>query len=198
MKNLTDIRIVLASQSPRRKMLLEQMGLDLEILPADVDETREEGQGPEAYVRALSLKKAAPIMEMRPNAWVIGADTIVVVDEDILVKPGDREEAMEMFRALSGRFHSVFTGFSVGCLEQDRVETRAVESRVRFKTLSEDEVRWYASTDEPYDKAGGYAVQGMGAFMIREIQGSWSNVVGLPVCEVVEVLEMLGVVQFKG
>lgn len=177
-------------------MLLEQLGIALEILPANVDETLPPHLTPEEFVCALSLKKAGAVMAARKRSWVIGADTVVVIGGSILGKPKDRPDAKAMFRSLSGRFHSVFTGFTIGCTAEDRVETQVVESRVKFKDLTEDEINWYAETEEPYDKAGGYAIQGLGSFMVREIQGSYSNVVGLPVCEVVETLQHLNIVQF--
>lgn len=198
MKWMDKHRLVLASRSPRRKDLLTQMGLDLEILPANVDETMAPGLSPAAYVKILAEKKAAAVMRQRQQAWVLGADTIVVRDEDVLNKPGDSDEAAFMLEQLSGRTHFVFTGYAAGRHADDTLVSRAVETLVTFKALTRQEILWYTGTREPYDKAGGYAVQGLGAFMVKEIRGSWSNVVGLPVCEVIQTLVSLGAIQFQG
>ncbi|MEX1299536.1 MAG: Maf family protein [Desulfotignum sp.] len=191
-------RLVLASRSPRRRQLLSQMGLDLEILPGNVDETMASGLSPAEYVRILAEKKAVAVMQQRPQAWVLGADTIVVKDGDVLNKPRDPDEAASMLGQLSGRTHSVFTGYAAGRHADDTMVSRAVETLVTFKALTRQEILWYTGTREPYDKAGGYAVQGLGAFMVKEIRGSWSNVVGLPVYEVIQTLVSLGAIQFQG
>jgi septum formation protein len=198
MKWMDTHRLVLASRSPRRRQLLAQMGLDLEILPANVDETMASGILPAEYVRTLAEKKAVAVMRQRQQAWVLGADTIVVRDGDVLNKPGDPDEAAFMLEQLSGRTHSVFTGYAAGRHADDTMVSRAVETLVTFKALTRQEILWYTGTREPYDKAGGYAVQGLGAFMVKEIRGSWSNVVGLPVCEVIQTLVSLGAIQFQG
>jgi septum formation protein len=197
MKWMDKNKLVLASRSPRRKQLLEQMGFDLEIVPPVVDETTEPGQSPLGFVKALSEKKTVHIMERRKNAWVIGADTIVVTDDRVLGKPENRHQAIHMLGCLSGRTHSVFTGYTVGHFTCGQMVTCAVETQVVFKALTKHEILWYTGTSEPYDKAGGYGVQGSGAFMVKEIHGSYPNVVGLPVCEVIQTLASLGVIQFK-
>ena len=198
MKWMDPHRLVLASRSPRRRQLLTQMGLDLEILPANVDETLAPGLSPAAYVKNLAEKKAAAVMQQRQQAWVLGADTIVVKDGDVLNKPRDPDEAASMLEQLSGRSHFVFTGYAAGRCADGTLVSRAVETRVMFRVLTRQEILWYTGTSEPYDKAGGYAVQGLGAFLVKEIQGSWSNVVGLPVCEVIQTLVSLGAIQFQG
>lgn len=198
MKWMDPHRLVLASRSPRRRDLLTQMGLDLEILPANVDETMAPGLSPAAYVKILAEKKAAAVMQQRQQAWVLGADTIVVRDGEVLNKPRDPDEAVFMLEQLSGRIHSVFTGYAAGRHADGILVSRAVETRVVFRALTRHEILWYTGTNEPYDKAGGYAVQGLGAFLVKEIQGSWSNVVGLPVCEVIQTLVSLGAIQFQG
>ena len=190
-------KLVLASRSPRRKELLEQMGLAIDILPADVDETEKPGQQPLEFVKALSEKKACHIMQLRKNAWVIGADTIVVKDRQILGKPENREQAIQMLGLLSGQTHKVITGYTVGHFARRQMKTHAVETQVVFKTLTRQEILWYTGTQEPYDKAGGYAIQGLGAFLVKEICGSYSNVVGLPVCELIQTLAALEVIQFE-
>ncbi len=198
MKWMDPHRLVLASRSPRRRDLLTQMGLDLEILPADVDETPAPRQSPAAVVKILAENKARHVMQQRKQAWVLGADTIVVKDGTILGKPTSRTEAIAMLECLSNASHSVFTGYAVGRHTPSHMMIRAIETRVVFKTLTNPEILWYTDTREPYDKAGGYAVQGLGAFMVKEIRGSWANVVGLPVCEVIQTLASVGAIQFQG
>jgi septum formation protein len=197
MKWMDKNKLVLASRSPRRKELLEQMGLAIDILPADVDETEKPGQPPLELVKTLSEKKTGHIMLQRKNAWILGADTIVVQDRQILNKPENREQAIHMLGLLSGRTHSVFTGYTVGHFARRQIKTCAVETHVVFKTLTKQEILWYTGTQEPYDKAGGYAIQGLGAFLVKEICGSYSNVVGLPVCELIQTLTALNVIQFE-
>ena len=188
--------IILASKSPRRKELLEQAGLVLEILASDIDETAVPLSRPQDYVKELSRIKADPIAKSRPDNWVIGADTIVVVDDRILGKPKTQEQSIQMLTDLSNRRHSVFTGFTICCHDRQTSITRSIETTVLFKDLSQGEIHWYAATNEPYDKAGGYGIQGIGAFLVRKIEGSYSNVVGLPICEVMETLVTLGIIKF--
>jgi len=128
---------------------------------------------------------------------VIGADTIVAIGSTILGKPKTRKDAVKMLERLSGAEHSVFTGFTIGHLTRKKTVTRVIETRVSFKQLSPREIQWYADTNEPYDKAGGYGIQGIGAFLVKSIQGSYSNVVGLPVCEVMDILQALDIIQLK-
>ena len=197
MKWIDTDKLVLASRSPRRKELLEQMGLFADIFPADVDETEKPDELPPAFVKALSEKKARHIMQLQKNAWVLGADTIVVQNRQILGKPENREQAIHMLSLLSGRTHEVFTGYSVGHFVKRQMKTHAVATQVVFKTLTRQEILWYTGTKEPYDKAGGYAIQGVGAFLVKKIHGSYSNVVGLPVCELIQTLAALEVIQFE-
>jgi len=174
-----------------------QAGLEFQICAANIDEASIHYDGdPAAYVQILAEKKAEVIALENPDAWTIGADTIVVVDDEVLGKPENRDAAISMLNTLNDRTHSVFTGFSVRKPAEKCSLTRAVETRVRFKALSRNEISWYANTNEPYDKAGGYGIQGIGAFMIQEITGSYSNVVGLPVCELIQTLAQLKVIQF--
>lgn len=185
-------KLILASASPRRKELLELAGLDFDVVPGDVDEAFHERETPRDHVMRLSREKALAVSEGHPEAWVLGADTIVLVDGEVLGKPQSKNEARAMLRKLSGRAHRVLSGFTILRKAGGTVFTDAVESLVVFKDLSADEIEWYAGTDEPYDKAGGYAAQGMGASLIREIRGSYTNVVGLPLCEVVDALRKMG------
>lgn len=187
---------ILASASPRRQELLTSMGLDFSVIPSGVDERFLEGEKIEEHVLRLSKEKALAIAGRNPEAWVLGADTVVVIDGEVLGKPGSKEEARAMLRRLSGRKHLVFTGFSVVRRGVDIVKSKLVESSVLFKEISEDEVEWYVDTEEPYDKAGGYAVQGKAAFFIKEIHGSHTNVIGLPLSEVVAALKEVGAISF--
>ena len=190
-------RLVLASASPRRAEMLKLLGVDFDRLPGDIDETFLEGETPREHVLRLSEGKAALAARGRPDAWILGADTIVVVAGEILGKPGSPAEAAAMLEQLSGRKHEVLTGFAI--IRQDlgiRVR-EVVRSIVLFREISGDEMAWYTGTSEPYDKAGAYAVQGMGACFVREIRGSFSNVVGLPLCEVFEALKRVNAIVFE-
>ncbi len=190
-------RLVLASASPRRAEMLKLLGVDFDRLPGDIDETFLEGETPREHVLRLSEGKAALAARGRPDAWILGADTIVVVAGEILGKPGSPAEAAAMLEQLSGRKHEVLTGFAI--IRQDlciRVR-EVVRSTVLFREISGDEMAWYTGTSEPYDKAGAYAVQGMGACFVREIRGSFSNVVGLPLCEVFEALKRVNAIVFE-
>lgn len=197
MKPINKDKLILASASPRRKDLMGKAGLEFHISAADIDEEAVPYEGdPGTYVQVLSAKKAETVALKHPDAWTIGADTIVVVDNAILGKPKDRNSALSMLGKLTNRTHSVFTGFSIMGPSKNIALTRAVETRVRFKALTREEMAWYADTAEPYDKAGGYGIQGIGAFMVQEINGSYSNVVGLPVCELIQTLTQLKIIQF--
>ena len=198
MKTINKEKIILASGSPRRKELMAQAGIDFKIHVADIDESKvDPGTTPENYVCLLSQIKAQAVAANYPDAWTIGADTIVAVDNTILGKPAGHQQAVNMLSRLSNREHSVFTAFTITRPDADEVVKRVVNTRVRFKKLSNDEINWYAETGEPYDKAGGYGIQGIGAFLVKEISGSYTNVVGLPVCELIEALAALGAISFK-
>jgi len=188
---------ILASASPRREDLLRSVGLKFKIIPAHVDETGLAGERPRAHVRRLSRDKASVIARQYPEAIVLGADTIVVIDGLILGKPKSKKQAREMLERLSGRRHTVFTGFTLMHTRLRITETRVVQSAVQFKVISPAEMDWYVAGDEPYDKAGGYAVQGMGAYFIKAIRGSYTNVIGLPLCEVLEEMKSIGAVHFR-
>lgn len=188
---------ILASASPRRRQLLGEMGLTFSVVPSGVDEEYHEGESVRDHVMRLSREKAQAVSVRNPDAWVLGADTIVIIDGKVLGKPDTEEEARGMLKTLSGREHHVITGFAIVHTGMNIVINDAVKSRVTFKTLLEDELEWYVRTDEPYDKAGAYAVQGKAAFFIKEIRGSYTNVVGLPLCEVVSALKGVGAVVFR-
>ena len=189
-----DTRLILASASPRRRYLLKQAGIQFEVIPSTVDETGMTAAAPENHVRALAEAKAADIARAHPQAWVIGADTVVVIEGRLLGKPADTDQARRMLNRLSGQRHHVYTGYAIFCLTRDRHISATVTTEVEFKSLSPDEIEWYLQTGEPFDKAGAYAIQGIGTFLVRRINGSYTSVVGLPVCEVIEVLIREGVV----
>jgi septum formation protein len=190
-------RLILASASPRRIEFLKMMGLDFDIVPGNIDENSRPEETPREHVLRLSEEKALSVALHHPDAWILSADTIVVVAGELLGKPGSPEEAMKMLEKLSDRAHEVITGFCI--LRQDRgVRIReAVGSTVLFRRITEEEMAWYTGTEEPYDKAGAYAVQGMGGCFIREIRGSCTNVVGLPLCEVVDALKRVAAIAFE-
>ena len=198
MTNLhTDPKIILASKSPRRRYLLEQAGLDFVVKPSQFDETTVPVSEPTAYVSQLAESKANEISLEYPNNWIIGADTIVSIDQTILGKPTSDDEAYAMLRHLNGRTHQVYTGYSICCRSKNRHFTNVVATDVEFKRLTPDEITWYINTREPFDKAGAYAIQGLGTFLVRRINGSYTNVVGLPVCEVIEFLIKEKVIGFE-
>jgi septum formation protein len=181
--------LILASKSPRRYGFLKQMGLDFDVIESRIDEEDfTKGESPEEHVLRLSEAKALDVCGRYPNQWVIAADTIVYVDRLILGKPKSREEALEMLGRLSGKEHRVLTGFSVRHLGKKKGDRQAVQTLVKMKSMSHVEIQWYVGTGEPFDKAGAYAVQGIGSFLIESIQGSYTNVVGLPLCELIEML----------
>lgn len=190
-------RLILASKSPRRRYLLSRAGLRFEVIPSDVDETAIAFQSPAPYTEALSRAKVGQVAERHPDAWVIGADTIVVIDGTILGKPRGKDAARNMLRRLSGQTHQVYTGYTICCIAKNKYVTNVVCTDVSFKSLSEEEIEWYIHTDEPFDKAGAYAIQGLGTFLVKRINGSYTNVVGLPVCEVIEYLIREGVVRIN-
>ena len=187
-------QLILASQSPRRRYLLEQAGLTFAVIPSSFDEDSVQLTEPAVYVKTLAEAKANQVAQQYPGSWTIGADTIVTIDNAILGKPGDPGEAQAMLEQLSGQLHAVFTGYAIVCPDTQTCISEAIRTEVEFKALSSNEIAWYIQTGEPFDKAGAYAIQGMGTFLVRRINGSYTNVVGLPVCEVIETLLKLGVV----
>jgi len=189
--------IVLASASPRRRELLERIGIRFAVVPSHAAEEELPGETPEEHVLRLSRTKAQEVAR-RPEVagrWFIGSDTIVLRGTTILGKPRDAAEAAAMLRSLSGRSHRVLSGYAVYDRQSGSTVSGAVTTAVRFKELTEEEIAGYIASGEPFDKAGAYAIQGIGVFMVLAIEGSYTNVVGLPLCEVVEVLERLGAVK---
>ena len=190
------IQLILASASPRRKELLAQLGLQFHVVPSKADEIPCKNATPEAYVTRLSREKALLVAQEHPHSFVLAADTIVVLNNRILEKPTDRDDAIHMLRQLSVNTHTVFTGFTLMHIHQKIEDTQFVQTKVTFKSLTKEEISWYTATDEPYDKAGAYALQGKGGFFVQSISGSYSNVIGLPLTEVVETLHRYNAFQF--
>ncbi|MBR5048546.1 MAG: septum formation inhibitor Maf [Erysipelotrichaceae bacterium] len=172
-------KIILASASPRRRELMEMLGYDFEVIVSDVDETLRKGLSPAGQVKDLAYRKARAVFDQHRDAIVIGADTIVLVDDRILGKPHSEKEAEEMMKLLRGREHLVITGVAVLC---DRKEHHfSEESKVFFENITNEEIARYVRTAEPYDKAGAYAIQGWAGRYISRIEGDYYNIVGLPV-----------------
>jgi len=188
-------KIVLASASPRRVELLSSAGIEFEVIPGDVSEDILTGETPEDYVERLARAKAEDVARKTDGRFFIGADTIVLCDGEIMGKPEDSADAERMLNKLSGIPHEVITGFAVYDKERDGVIADTVRTRVYFKQLSDEEIRAYIATGCPFDKAGAYAIQGGAAHMVEKIEGSYTNVVGLPLCEVVETLRRMGEIE---
>ena len=186
--------LYLASTSPRRKKLLQQIGLQFECLSIDVDESLLEAETAHEYVARLALSKAQAgltSLGQQHDAWVIAADTTVVLDSHIIGKPQSLTQALAIWRSLSGQKHRVLTGVTVASHHQQK--TQIVATDVYFRALSEQEMLDYWQTGEPQDKAGGYGIQGKGAIFVQKIDGSYSNVVGLPLTETAMMLREFGV-----
>jgi septum formation protein len=184
------MRLVLASASPRRADLLRAAGIQFDVHRVEVDERFRMGEHPEHAVARLAEEKAAAALTVQVDAVVLGADTTVVVDGEALAKPSDASDASRMLRLLSGRSHEVLTGVCLSTAGRRLV--RVERTQVRMTQLSNAEIDWYVSTGEPFDKAGAYAVQGFASRFIEGIEGSYSNVVGLPVSTVYVLLTQLG------
>jgi septum formation protein len=181
--------LILASSSPRRAELLRAAGIDFTVRAADVDETTWPNEPPRDYVVRLSREKARAVV--RGDELALGADTTVVINGEIIGKPVDVKEAGRMLRALSGQWHEVLTGVTLA--RADRVVSAVSSTRVKFAELSDDEIKWYVSTGEPMDKAGAYAIQGRASLFVERIEGSYSNVVGLPLQLTYQLARRMGV-----
>jgi septum formation protein len=210
------VQIILASQSPRRKDLLERMGFSVKVVPAQIDESQMEGELVENFVKRVAREKVLGVVgrlqttlyptdaagQPLPTAaggrrhietrWVIGADTVVVQNNKVMGKPADTAEAVETLARLSGKRHRVLTGFCIHDLKKNKEGVQAVSTEVLFKELSSAEIDKYISVGESMDKAGSYAIQGVGAYMVDSIVGSYTNVIGLPMCQVIEMMEEMG------
>lgn len=179
-------KIILASRSPRRSELLTAAGISFEVLAADIDETPHDHEAPAAYVERLAVEKARAVLALRPEDRVLGADTTVTIDGEILGKPVDEADATRMLRLLSGRVHDVHTGVAV--VSRSGVRSAVDTTRVWFAAMTAEDISWYVATGEPVDRAGAYAIQGFASKFIPRIEGSYSNVVGLPVALVSSIL----------
>jgi septum formation protein len=185
--------IVLASASPRRRELLKNLGLNFSVDPAEIDEIQTIKLKPAHLAKAISLHKAQGAASRHADSIIIAADTFGVLDGVILGKPVDARHARKMLAALSGRCHSVITGFTVIDSATNRVVSRAVETKVYFRKLKLSEIARYVRTGEPLDKAGAYAIQGLGALLVERIEGDYYNVIGLPLCALAGVLRRFGI-----
>lgn len=187
--------LILASGSPRRQQYLRELGLDFTVKTATVLEQPMTAERPDDFVRRMAAEKAGEVSDRYPESWVIGGDTVVVLDRKILGKPSGMEEAVALLMALSGREHRVLSGF---CVTHGQSGVRVVESvttYVRFMRYPPEIALAYAATGEGLDKAGAYGIQGIGGSLVESIEGSYSNVVGLPLCQLLQVLLDLGVVE---
>ncbi len=185
-------RLILASQSPRRRELLEQIGLTFDVLPADINESVQAGESAVDFVARMAREKAEAVARQQPDALVLGSDTAVVVDEHILGKPADEADARRMLGLLSGREHTVLSAVALLGAGQPPC-CRVQASRVRFRTISGEEMARYWASGEPRDKAGAYAIQGLGAVFVEHLSGSYSGVMGLPLFETARLLEEAGI-----
>ncbi len=187
-------KIVLASASPRRVELLSSAGVTFAVMPSGIPEEALPNELPEDHVLRLAREKALDVAKREDGRFFIGADTVVVCDGEIMGKPKDSADAARMLRKLSGIGHFVITGFAIYDKERKDAIAAAVQTRVYFKQLRDEEIQAYIATGCPFDKAGAYAIQGGAGYMVERIDGSYSNVVGLPLCEVVEALRRIGAI----
>ncbi len=194
---ITVKKLILASASPRRQAYLQELGIEFHIAVADIDEKPIDGETALNYVARMAEDKYKEVAKDNPSAWVLAADTTVYLDEVILGKPKNPEDAERILMLLRGRAHNVATAFCLGCKEQDIMHSQTVISRVVFSQYTRDTMLAYINTGESSDKAGAYGVQGKGAVLVEELRGSYSNVVGLPLSEVVSALDKYGIVKVK-
>ncbi|HJW09990.1 MAG TPA: Maf family protein [Holophagaceae bacterium] len=186
--------LILASGSPRRRQWLEALHIPYEWQAPDIDETPLLDEPPDFMVQRLAETKAEVIARRNPGRWILAADTTVAIDEHVLNKPVDVEDAVRMVMLLQGRSHQVHTGL---CLQQDQDQRSLVDTaEVKFRPLTEAQARWYVGTGEPMDKAGAYGIQGIGALFVESVQGSFATVMGLPVERLSSLLDELGLLRF--
>lgn len=189
-------KIVLASASPRRKEILSVTGLPFIVEPSDYEEKLDHTVNPHDLAKNLSMGKARNIAGKYRNALIIAADTFIVSTGKLLGKPHTSDEARKMLTLLNGKTHSVITGYTILDTETGKKITRSVETKVWFRKMSLEEIEAYVNTGEPLDKAGGYAIQGLGAMIVKKIEGDYLNVVGLPLFDLAESLKKFGVTVF--
>ncbi|MBM7097997.1 septum formation inhibitor Maf [Bacillus sp. H-16] len=185
-------RLILASQSPRRKELLEQAGIPFHTISSQVEEKTDPTLSPEELVVSLAMQKAEAVFKKNPENVVLGSDTVVSIDGRVLGKPSDKKEARDMLRMLSGRTHEVFTGVAV--LSGDKTRTVCEKASVQFYDLSDEEIDGYIKSGEPFDKAGSYGIQGLGAVLVERISGDYFAIVGLPLAKTIRVLREFDIV----
>ena len=183
------MEIILASASPRRKEILQNTKLKFDIEKSDIEEVVLENESPEDMVVRLAYEKAFDVAKRNTDRLVIGADTIVALDDEVLGKPKDKEEAYQMIKRLSNKTHKVITGISLINLKENKIIKDYVVSLVTFKDLSEDSIKDYINTNESLDKAGAYGIQGYGALLVKNIQGDYFNIVGLPISRLSDLLK---------
>jgi len=188
-ENKNKAKLVLASSSPRREEILNQLKLKFTIVPGKIDESNFNSSSPEELVKTLAVEKARSVSGLVEDALIIAADTIVVYEDQILGKPADQSEAKEQLKLLSGREHNVITGIAVLDSETDEVLVDRNITRVKMLNFKEDKIDKYISTGEPMDKAGSYGIQGLGGLFVEEIEGSYYSVVGLPIHQLAELLD---------
>jgi len=180
--------LILASASPRRQQFLADLGLTFTALAADIDETPLDVEKPDAFALRMAEEKAETIAQQHPASWVIGADTVVTIEGRILGKPDDAAHALEILRSLQGKKHQVITGVALCCAQENCLESLNKTTEVKFADFSDAILSAYIATGEPMDKAGAYGIQGKGAFLVRSITGSCSNVIGLPISTFISLL----------
>ncbi len=184
-------KIILASGSPRRAEILKTVNWPFEIMPPDIDETRQRDEAAVPYVQRLARSKAEAVAMRVSDSLIVAADTTVVIGEQILEKPSDQNDAHRMLRQLSGRWHQVITGVTLIDSATSESQVACETTEVKFAAMSEDEIDWYVSSGEPMDKAGAYAIQGLGARFVEGIRGDFFNVMGLPVRLLYEMVQEL-------
>jgi septum formation protein len=188
---MTDCRVVLASSSPRRRQLLDLIGIEHEVRPANIDETMRPREAPRRHAERLAREKASVVAKRDPDLITIGADTVVVINRKVLGKPRDEAEAFSMLSHLSGREHTVITAVAVA--RGRKLRSAIEEVSVKFRRLRSDEIEAYVATGEPMDKAGAYGIQGYGATIVERIEGDYFAVMGLPLMRLVGLLREVGV-----
>lgn len=186
-------RLILASSSPRRRDLLASIGLECDVIPSHIPEERAADETAEEYVARLSREKARAIASQHRDRWVLAADTTVVIGEQMLEKPLDEADARRMLATIAGQTHVVHTAVTLMCVANAYSDTHICSSEVRMLPLSPGDIAWYVATREPLDKAGAYAAQGVGALFIDSIHGSYTNVVGLPLASLFQMLRKAGI-----
>ncbi|ETW99182.1 MAG: hypothetical protein ETSY1_16045 [Candidatus Entotheonella factor] len=184
--------LILASASPRRQALLSQLGTPFTVLPADIDERHDDGEVPRDYVMRMSRTKAEHVAQQYPDAWVLGADTIVTIDGRILGKPKDAADAAAMLSSLSGQVHDVMTGLALVQHDQGYMALETVSTRIYFHTLSDADISTYIAAKKPFDKAGAYAIQDQEGVLVDRYEGCYTNVVGLPLQRTAAMLRCAG------